>query len=102
MIAAAHPSRLWEDFSRLGLLTFAFGYVGALALANTGLGILLIAFLGRCAGGERHLLRDRFVRLSMLWLVVTLALAAYGVWLFPAVGWSQFSSLSEVTSPTGL
>ena len=47
MIAAAHPSRLWEDFSRLGLLTFAFGYVGALALANTGLGILLIAFLGR-------------------------------------------------------
>ena len=53
---------------------------GGLAPANIGLGILLVAFLSRCACGERHLLRDRFVRLSMLWLVVTLALAAYGVW----------------------
>ena len=98
MIVAPLLPRLWEYFSRLGLLTFAFGYVGGLAPANIGLGILLVAFLSRCACGERHLLRDRFVHLSMLWLVVALALAVWGAWLFPAVGKSQFSSLPEVWS----
>lgn len=98
MIAGTLPTRLLEYFSRLGLFTFAFGYVGGLAPANVGLGILLVAFLGKCACGERQVLQDRFVRLAMLWLLVTLALAAWGAWLFPAVARSQYSSLPEVWS----
>ena len=98
MIAGPLPARFLEYFSRLGLFTFAFGYVGGLAPANIGLGILLMAFLGKCICGERQVLQDHFVRLAMLWLIVALALAAWGAWLFPAVARSQYSSLPEVWS----
>ena len=54
MIAGPLPARFLEYFSRLGLFTFAFGYVGGLAPANIGLGILLMAFLGKCISSASY------------------------------------------------
>ena len=81
-----------------GLCLFSFGYVGGLALANIGLGILLLVFLAALRANWRILARDTFIRYSLLWIIVAIGLAAHGAALFPRVAASQYSSLTEIWS----
>lgn len=95
------PEALARFFDRLALLgagAFALGYVPSKALANIGLGLLLIAFLARLPDHWRWLARDPLVRLSALWLVLLFLLALRASLMFPAPDSNQFDSFIEVFS----
>lgn len=79
-----------------GLVIFAFGYVGGRAIANVGLGVLLLAFLARLPSDGPMLLKDPFVRLGLVWMAYVLALAVWAKGRFP--GTEQFEALPETWS----
>lgn len=78
------------------LCVFAFGYVGGKAIANVGLGLLLLSFCLRVPACARMLLQDGLVRLSLVWMAYVLALGAWSAYLYPAT--QPFSSLVGVWS----
>lgn len=95
------PNGITRFFDRLALVgagAFAFGYVPSKALANIGLGLLLIAFLARLPDNWPWLRRDPLVRLSGLWLLLLLVLAGRAALQFPETAADQFGSLLEVFS----
>lgn len=79
-----------------GLVIFGFGYVGGRAIANVGLGLLLLAFLARLPGYGRMLLKDSLVRLGLVWMAYVLLLAVWARGRFP--GTEQFEALPETWS----
>ena len=97
------PSRSGEVLARVadrvglaGLAMFAFGYVAGRALANVGLGLLLVALLlalPRCAGLLRS---DPLVRLGLAWMAYCAGLAAWASTVYPHS--RQYESLPEVWS----
>ncbi len=90
--------RLAERLGLAGLGLFAFGYVGGRALANIGLGLLLLAFAATCAGDWRRVAADRLVRLGLVWIGVVTLLAVRGAALYPDVAAHQYQSLVELWS----
>ncbi|MEW6765587.1 MAG: O-antigen ligase family protein [Pseudomonadota bacterium] len=95
------PAKLALFTDRLALVgasAFALGYVPAKALANIGLGLLLIAFLLRLPDNWRWLGRDPLVRLSGIWALLLIILAWRASAAFPETTAAQFNSILEVFS----
>lgn len=88
--------RLAEAAGLLGLGVFAFGYIGGRAIANIGLGLLLLAFLLQLPRCHRFLRRDPLVLLGLAWMGYILALASWANWRDPDTG--QYSALTETWS----
>ena len=85
-----------DGFALAALVVFAFGYVGGRAIANVGLGLLLLVFLLRLPSDGRMFLNDPLGRLGLVWMSYVLALAAWAKGRFP--GTEQFEALPEVWS----
>lgn len=94
-----NPDSIWErHVAPLGLYLFALGYVPSKALANIGLGLLLIAFLFRLKHEWTWLKADPLLRLSVAWLVFLLAMAIWASIERPATLSQQFDSILEMFS----
>lgn len=95
------PPSLTNWQSRLapaGLYLFALGYAPSKALANFGLGILLMAFLMRIRHEWHWLRNDPLVRLSGLWLATLVILATRASLSRPETASYQFNSILEMFS----
>ena len=79
-----------------GLAVFAFGYVAGRALANVGLGLLLVALLMNLPRFASMLRRDPLVRLGLAWVAYCLGLAVWASGAYPDS--RQYESLPEVWS----
>lgn len=99
MVSESGCNRLARFADRLGLVglgVFAFGYVAGRALANVGLGLLLVAFLLALPRHAELLRRDPLVRLGLAWMAYGTGLAFWASGHFPES--RQYEALPELWS----